>query len=288
MIASPVQFVAEVSSNHNQNLTRCLQFIDQAAAIGCSAVKFQLFKIDELFSPEALNKHSELAKRKEWELPVAYLPELNAHCRKAGIGFSCTPFYLAAVDELLPYVDFYKVASYELLWHDLLKECAQTGKPVVLSTGVATLTEIEGAVNVLRKNNCNDLTLLHCISGYPTPPAECNLSAIETIRNAFSCSVGWSDHSVNPAVIYRAVHRWNAVMVEFHLDLDRKGFEYKGGHCWLPEEIAAVIETIQSGLSVDGNGQKIPAPSEIKERDWRADPTDGLRPLLHLRSKLKG
>lgn len=288
MIAAPVQFVAEVSSNHNQNLSRCLQFIDQAAAIGCSAVKFQLFKLDELFSQEALNKYQELVQRRQWELPAAYLPELNAHCKKAGIGFSCTPFYLKAVDELFPYVDFYKIASYELLWHELLKECAQTGKPVVLSTGIATMNEIEGAVNVLRKNNCKELTLLHCISGYPTPPVECNLSAIETIRNAFSCPVGWSDHSVKPAVIYRAVHRWNAVMVEFHLDLDSKGFEYNGGHCWLPEEIGAVIETTQSGFSVDGSGQKVPAPSENKERDWRADPSDGLRPLLHLRSSLKG
>ena len=214
---------------------------------------------------------------------MAFLPEIAARCRQVRIQFACTSFYLKAVDELFPYVDIYKIASYELLWDDLLKACAQTGKPVVLSTGMATLDEVKRAVDVLRSAGCQDLTLLHCVSGYPVPANECNLAAIETLRQACDCPVGWSDHSVNPGVIYRAVHRWGASMVEFHLDLEGTGEEYQIGHCWLPEQIRPVIEAVQIGFEADGSGEKVPAPSELPDRDWRADPSDGLRPLLKTR-----
>ncbi len=283
-----VEFVAEVSSNHSQDLSRCLEFIRVAGNIGCSAVKFQLFKIDQLFAPEILQKSEQHRRRKDWELPVEFLPSLSACCMEQGVQFACTPFYLQAVEELYPYVDFYKIASYELLWEDLLKECALTKKPVVLSTGMATLEEVARAVEVIKEAGCTDLTLLHCISGYPTPPGECNLSAIETLRRFCSCPVGWSDHSVSPAVINRAVHHWRAAMIEFHLDLDKQGAEYQTGHCWLPDEIRTVIESINTGCLADGNGIKAPAPSELADRDWRADPTDGLRPLLHMRRTWKG
>lgn len=282
-----VQFVAEVSSNHHRDLERCSAFIDRAAAIGCAAVKFQLFKIRELFSPEALEQNEALLRREQWELPVSFIPHLADRCRQRGIQFSCTPFYLEAVTELEPHVDFYKIASYELLWGDLLKACARTGKPIVLSTGMATLDEVVHAVGVLRDAGCQALTLLHCVSGYPAKPEECNLSCIETLRQQCGCSVGWSDHTVSPAVIHRAVHRWDATMVEFHLDLDRQGEEYRAGHCWLPEEIAPVIQSLTCGRSADGLGAKVPTASERDERQWRADPVDGLRPLQRVRETWK-
>ncbi|MCQ1538189.1 N-acetylneuraminic acid synthase [Methanocalculus taiwanensis] len=277
------QFVAEVSSNHYRDLERCHQFIDTAAKIGCSAIKFQLFKIDELFVPDIVAARPDIQRRKNWELPVSFIPHLAERCRERGIQFSCTPFYLDAVAELLPYVDFYKIASYELLWNDLLTACAMTGKPVVLSTGMATLEEVRNAVTVLQKSGCLDLTLLHCASVYPTPAEKCNLAAIETLRSETGCTTGWSDHSVSPPVIYRAVHRWRSSMIEFHLDLDGKGEEYSGGHCWLPEEMKEVIETVRLGYTADGNGLKEPDQSEMREREWRADPTDGLRPLRSTR-----
>ena len=283
MNASP-NFIAEVSSNHHQNLERCLAFIDTAARIGCAAVKFQLFKIDQLFAPEILARSETHRKRKDWELPLAFLPELAQRTRDHGIQFSCTPFYLDAVPALEPFVDFYKVASYELLWDDLIRACAGTGKPLILSTGMATLPEIQHAVVTARIAGCANLTLLHCISGYPTAPHECNLAAIETLRNVCGCPVGWSDHSVSPAVLYRAIHRWGATIVEFHLDLEGEGEEFATGHCWLPEQMQAVIQTIQTGLAADGTGDKQPALSELPDRDWRADPTDGLRPLLEIRA----
>ena len=287
-------FVAEISSNHNQDLNRCFQFIDKAAEIGCTAVKFQLFKIDQLFAPEILGKSEEHRRRKAWELPVSFLPDLAARCRMKRLQFGCTPFYLKAVGELLSHVDFYKIASYELLWNELLRTCAQTGKPVVLSTGMATMDEVKAAVNVLADSGCKDLTLLHCVSAYPTPVTECNLAAIETLRNTFtfelsplSINVGWSDHSVNPGVIHRAIHRWGAGMIEFHLDLDGVGEEFETGHCWLPDQIGQVIQTTRFGFQADGKGEKIPSATELPDRDWRADPGDGLRPVLKTRVRCR-
>ncbi|MDH5749604.1 MAG: N-acetylneuraminate synthase family protein [Rhodospirillales bacterium] len=281
-------FIAEVSSNHHRDLDRCRAFIEAAHKSGCAAVKFQLFKVDELFAPEALAAHAHLRNRTEWELPVVFLPDLAETAHSLGLQFSCTPFYLDAVKELEPYVDFYKIASYELMWDDLLHACAKTEKPVFLSTGMADMAEITHAVEVLRDAGCEALTLLHCISGYPTPPREANLAAIETLRQAFKCPVGLSDHTVSPGVIGRAVHRWGAETVEFHLDLEGKGAEYETGHCWLPDQIAAVIESVNAGLSADGSGEKTVSPVEAADRDWRADPSDGLRPLKHIRKSLDG
>jgi N-acetylneuraminate synthase len=278
-----VTFIAEVSSNHARDLSRALAFVDAAAACGCDAVKFQLFRISELFAPEILAKSAKHRERVAWELPTAHLAPLAEHCRKRSIQFSCTPFYLDAVKELMPYVAFYKIASYELLWNGLLEACAQAGKPVILSTGMATLDEIRNAAAVLTRAGARDVTLLHCVSAYPAPPEEANLSAIAAIREATGVPVGWSDHTRSAAVIERAVHRWDARVVEFHLDLDGEGAEYAAGHCWLPEEIAPVIARIREGLRADGNGFKGPQGSELSDREWRADPTDGLRPLRHIR-----
>ena len=149
---------------------------------------------------------------------------------------------------------------------------------------MATMDEIAAAAQTLKQAGARDVTLLHCVSAYPTPAAEANLSAIAAIREATGLPAGWSDHTRRPAVIERAVHRWGARAVEFHLDLDGKGAEYAAGHCWLPQEIAPVIARIRESLVADGTGFKGPQPSELADRDWRADPADGMRPLRHVRA----
>ncbi len=276
-------FIAEVSSNHDCDLERSFAFIDCAAGIGCDAVKFQLFKIDEMFAPEILAQSAKHRARKEWELPVSFLEPLARRSRDRGVQFICTPFYLKAVEELAPHVDAYKIASYELMWDALLASCAETGKPIILSTGMATMPEITHAVEVLRRHKASNVTLLHCVSAYPTPPEEANLAAMKAIADATGFSCGWSDHTVSPGVVLRAALKWQAPMIEFHLDLDKTGAEYASGHCWLPEEMAPVIRMIRAGMRADGTGIKAPLPSELSDREWRADPSDGLRPLKHLR-----
>lgn len=286
-------FVAEVSSNHHRNLERCLAFVDTAADMGCDGVKFQLFRIHALFAPEILARSAPHRARASWELPAEWLAPLAERAHARGLLFACTPFDLEAVGTLAPFVDFYKVASYELLWDPLLEACARSGRPLALSTGMAELAEVEHAVAVIAKAGCADLTLLHCVSGYPTPPGEANLAALDTLRTLgerFPClrlRTGWSDHSVEPGVIQRAVHRWGASLVEFHLDLDASGAEYASGHCWLPGPMAEVIRQVRVGVAADGTGRKLPAPSELSDRDWRADPSDGLRPLRALREDFR-
>ncbi|MFQ5638717.1 MAG: N-acetylneuraminate synthase family protein [bacterium] len=284
-----VQFIAEVASNHNQDFERCTRFIEVAHEIGCQGVKFQLFKVSELFAPEILGKSTVHRKRVAWELPEGFVSKLAQCAHGLGLRFSCTPFYLEAVALLQPYVDDYKIASYELLWRDLLAACARTGKPVVLSTGMATLAEVQSGVDVLVENGCRTITLLHCSSVYPVKPQNSNLAAIETLRTrivaAPSCTLrfGWSDHSVSKAVIFRAVHKWRASMIEFHLDLEGRGVEFESGHCWLPQQMQGLIAEIKQGFLSDGDGVKQPVQAEHNERDWRADPQDGLRPLKRIR-----
>ncbi|MEI8349167.1 MAG: N-acetylneuraminate synthase family protein [Candidatus Omnitrophota bacterium] len=283
----PVKFIAEVSSNHNKDLKRCLRFIDVAAKIGCDAVKFQLFKIERLFASEVLKKNKDIQKRKQWELPIGFLPRLYKRSKKIGLQFGCTPFYMEAVDELKPYVDFYKISSYDLLRLDLIKACGLTGIPVILSTGMANMAEIKEAVDALRLVKTKDISLLHCVSNYPTLVKDCNLAVINTLRDKFRCKVGWSDHTVSDIVLFRAVYTWNAEIIEFHFDLDTKGREFNIGHCWLPEQISSVIKKIKEGQFADGKGVKEPKVCELRERNWRADYHDGLRPLMETRKRLK-
>ncbi|WP_415905092.1 N-acetylneuraminate synthase family protein [Neptuniibacter sp. QD48_55] len=278
--------IAEVSSNHSQNLERCYQFIDVAAQIGCDAVKFQLFKIDQLFAPEILSKSAQHRDRKQWELPLDFLPKLSKRCKERGIKFGCTPFYIDAVEELAPYVDFYKISSYEMIWTELLDACCKTNIPLIMSTGMATEQEIRQAVETVAHRV--PLTLLHCVSSYPTPIEQCNLAAISTLREKFQCMTGWSDHSVQEAAILSAALKHNASAIEFHLDLDQHGEEYAAGHCWLPEQIQPVITRLKQASQAEGNGTISVAKGELADRDWRADPTDGLRPLKSIRATFQG
>ncbi|MFT4537970.1 MAG: sialic acid synthase SpsE [Planctomycetota bacterium] len=291
---SPASFIAEVSSNHGRDLKRACAFIDAAADAGCAGVKFQQFRIDELFAPEALAADDALGRRRDWELPVEFNAELAACARDRALLYSSTPFYWDAIGELEPHVDFFKISSYQVLWLDFLREVASTGKPVVLATGMADSREVEAAVDALRDGGCAQPTLLHCVSLYPTPAEVAGLKAIESMRSQFGVPIGWSDHSASPEVVERAVRRFGAEMVEFHMDLDSFGDEYHFGHCWLPDSIGRVIAALGADPfkpvadtdPMDGDGRKQPIEAEAHERSWRTDPIDGLRPLSAVRASL--
>ena len=282
-----IKFIAEISSNHNNDLARSLKLVELAKYAGFDSVKFQMFRVEELFSKEAFAAKPFLLDRKSWELNEDFIPILSKHAHDLGIEFSCTPFFLEAVDFLAPYCDFLKIASYELLWLNLANKCAATGLPLIISTGMADLSEVDTAVDNLRMNFPNlDLTLLHAVSSYPAPVEECNLAAIQTLASKYNIGVGWSDHTVSVGVINRAVHKFGAVAIEMHIDSDGAGFEFGSGHCWLPEESKELISSIRAGVSADGDGIKQPVSAELVERSWRADPSDGLRPLIRTRNSL--
>ena len=282
------RFIAEIGSNHNRDPERAHALIEASARAGCDAVKIQVFRVDDLFAPEALARHPHLGERRAWEFPLEMLGDVRAQCREEKVELGATPFGLWAVDALAEHVDFLKVASYEILWHELLRACVATGLPLVLSTGMATEQEVAGAVDAVD----GALTLLHCVSGYPTPPEQANLAAIQTMRDRFGCPVGWSDHTGVDAVVTQAVLRWQASDVELHIDLDDGGFE-AGEHNWTPARIRALRAVIASGDLVvdpqlDGDGRKVPQPVELPDVQWRADPLDGLRPMRDARAALAG
>ena len=286
------RFIAEIGSNHNRDLGRALELLDAAARAGATAAKLQVFHVEDLFAPEVLAEREDLRARSAWELPLELLQPLAGRCRELGVELGATPFGLWAIEALQPYVAFFKVASYELLWHELIGALAATGKPLVLSTGMATLAEVDAAVAAARDAGCRDLRLLHCVSGYPTPPEQCNLAAIGALRERHGCPVGWSDHSARADVVRRAVRRWGASDVELHLDLDGEGRE-AGAHNWTPAALRALIDGLaQAGAegpeSADGDGVKRAMGVEAPDVSWRADPSDGLRPLLATRAALRG
>lgn len=277
------KFISEISSNHNNDISRSKELIKISAKLGFDIVKFQLFKIDKLFSKEILTKSKKHRDRKKWELKEKYIPVLAKECKKNKVKFCVTPFYLDAVDIIKPYVDYIKIASYEILWRDLLIKCAKTKKPIIISTGMANMKEVVNAIKILKKNGASKIIVLHCVSSYPAKLEELNLSAIETLRKKSNLEVGWSDHSNNPLVVYRAVEKWNASYIEMHLDIDGKGYEFSAGHCWLPNKARNLILNVRNKKIIDGKGKKIPNKSEAFERKFRADPVDGLRPIQKFR-----
>lgn len=281
-----INFIAEISSNHNNNIKRTIKIIDSAKKDGFNSVKFQLFKIDELFSKEILNNSYLHMKRKKWELPIKFIPIISRHCKSKKIKFGCTPFYLNAVDYLKTYVDFFKISSYEILWKELLIKCAKTKKPIIISTGMANLKEVDEAVNTLKKTGNNKITIMHCVSAYPAKFTDANLSVIGELKKRYNLNIGWSDHTVNENVILRAIYKWGAKDIELHYDLDKQGFEFKkNGHCWLPNQTYNLIKNVNEGFLADGKNIKKPTKSEFKDRLWRTDPTDGLRPFIKIRKK---
>ena len=236
---------------------------------------------------DAKKLYKKALKKKKRELPKKFIPIIASYCKKKGIKFSCTPFDLESVDYLKKYVDFFKIASYELSWPALLERCAKTKKPVILSTGMSNFREVKAAVNILKKNKCKKISLLHCVSNYPATPTSCNLKSIKFMKKKLNKEVGWSDHTVNPLVIYSAIKKFGANIIEFHFDLDGRGWESIGGdHCWLPENTKMLKNFIDNENKVSGKFYKNYSKFEIKERKLRADPTDGLRPLKNFRKYL--
>ena len=282
------KFIAEVSSNHSNNLNRCYKIIDVCKKSGFYAVKFQLFKINKLFSKEILKKSLSHRKRKKRELDRKLIPKLASYCKKKKIKFGCTPFDIDSAAYLNQYVDFYKISSYDTLNIELIKSVLNKNKTLIISTGMINLKELYPLLKILNKKKT---IFLRCVSEYPAKIKNANLRSIETLskilkKKQFNPSVGWSDHTKSKAVIYRAVHKYNASYIELHVDLDGNGYEFSSGHCWVPREFKNLIKDINVGYESDGNGKIHPCKNELQERNWRADPHDGLRPLKIIRSKI--
>lgn len=289
----PIKWIAEISSNHNKSWRRTLKLIREAKEIGCDAVKFQLFNTEKLYAPEF---KTQINKMRKWALPRAFIPEIKNYCNGLNIEFGCSVFDLESLDFVKDYVDWLKIGSYELLYTDLIEAVIKTEKPWILSTGMENFNA-KGYPNFSddymknirvafwMRRECHEpasMTILYCNSNYPSRPKDCNLYNIKKIMEYFPGTIGWSDHTVEPGTIYKAI-TLGAEVIEFHFDLnDRKGFESEIGHCWQSDKIAEVIRNVKIGeIACQKNDT-----NETEARKWRTCPSDGLRPLQEFRKEL--
>ena len=274
-----VFIIAEAGVNHNGDITTARRLVDVAAEAGADAVKFQTFVAERLVTVSA--PRAEYQSRntgdngpqfemlKKLELSEEAHRELFAHCREKGIIFMSTPFDEASADMLDKMgMNTFKVPSGEITNKPLIRHIAAKGKDIILSTGMSYLDEVESAVIWVREVwegfvKKPVLTLLHCVSAYPSAIDDSNLLAMATMKTAFGLAVGYSDHTIGCEVSIAAA-AMGAVVVEKHFTLDRnmKGPDHKTSMG--PEEFKAMVAAIRNVEKALGDGIKRPAASEIE------------------------
>lgn len=268
--------IAEAGVNHNGSLDVAMALIDQAALAGVDYVKFQTFKAEKLVTNSAKkaeyqiqntgNNDSQFQMLKKLELNEADHYLLKSHCDQVGIKFLSTAFDLESIDFLYELgIDFFKVPSGEITNYPYLRKIAQKGLPVVLSTGMCTLGDIEQAISVLKTYGLDhsQISILHCTTEYPTPMTDVNLNAMHAIRCAFQTEVGYSDHTKGIEVPIAAV-ALGARIIEKHFTLDRNMEGPDHIASLEPIELASMVRSIRNIEDAMGSGVKLPSISEQK------------------------
>ena len=256
--------IAEMSGNHNQSLERALAIVDAAADAGAHAIKLQTYTADTMTMKGAYkisDKNSLWSGRELYELyEEAYTPwdwhkPIFNHASKRGIMAFSSPFDETAVDFLESLnVPFYKIASFENTDWPLLKKVAATGKPVIMSTGVSRLADLDESVNLLRENGCRELILLKCTSTYPATPENTNLLTIPHLQNMFNCIVGLSDHTMGIGASVAAV-ALGARVIEKHFTLSRADGGVDSAFSLEPSELSALVTETERAFLALGNIQ---------------------------------
>lgn len=251
----PAYIVAEMSANHNQDFDQAVRIIEAAKEAGADAIKLQTYRPDTITIDES-NEYFQIRGtvwqgEKLYDLyakaytPWEWQPKLKAIANKLGLDFFSTPFDTTAVDFLEKMeVPAYKIASFELIDLPLLRKVARTGKPIIMSTGMGSLAEIEEAVVTIREAGNKDIALLKCTSAYPAHPKEMNLRTIPHLREAFRVPVGLSDHTLNIAIPVAAV-ALSASLVEKHLTLSRDIATPDSAFSLEPKEFNEMVEAIR-------------------------------------------
>jgi N,N'-diacetyllegionaminate synthase len=270
--------IAEAGVNHNGDLARARQLIDAAAKAGADLVKFQTFSANRLVTRTAAkaeyqtqttdNRESQHEMLRRLELSAEMHKELIAHCAARNIGFFSTAFDVESIDLLVNLgQDHFKIPSGEITNLPYLRHIGGLGQAVILSTGMATLGEIESAINVLEQAGTPraNITVLHCTTEYPTPMAEVNLRAMRSIQRAFGVDVGYSDHTPGIEVAIAAV-AMGASVIEKHFTMDRNlpGPDHKAS--LEPGELMAMVEAIRNIEIALGDGIKRLTQSEARNK----------------------
>lgn len=274
----PILIIAEAGVNHNGDLVLAKQLIDVAADAGADLVKFQTFSADRLATREAKKadyqsvttgsvetQHQMLSRL---ELSAQMHHELIAHCSTRNIGFLSTGFDIESVDLLISLgINHFKIPSGEITNLPYLRHIGQFSKPVIISTGMASMGDIEAAINVLEQAGTvrSLITVLHCTTEYPTPMAEVNLRAMQSMQAAFGVAVGYSDHTASIEVAIAAAALGGTV-IEKHFTLDKNlpGPDHKAS--LEPDELKAMVLAIRNIEIALGDGIKRLTPSEARNK----------------------
>lgn len=269
-----VFIIAEAGVNHNGDLKIAKRLVDEAAKAGVDAVKFQTFKAENIVCKNAAKadyqkattnaEQSQFEMLKKLELTEAMHKQLIEYCKEKGILFLSTPFDLESIDYLAQTgMEIMKIPSGEITNYPYLRKIAQTGKRVILSTGMSSIEEVKAAIAILRDHGASDISILHCNTEYPTPFEDVNLNAMKTLYDELGVEVGYSDHTLGIEIPVAAV-AMGAKIIEKHFTLDKtmEGPDHKAS--LEPHELQDMVRAIRNVEMALGTGIKQPSVSEQK------------------------
>lgn len=273
----PCFIIAEAGVNHNGSLDMARQLVDAAVESGSDAVKFQTFKADELVTPDAPKAEyqmrttdgteSQYEMIRRLELTLEMHQKLIEYCHERGILFMSSPFDESSADLLDDFdVPVFKIPSGEITNLPFLAHVAAKGKPMIVSTGMANLAEVETAIETIRYAGGKEVVLLQCVSNYPAEPAQANLRAMKTMEQKFEVPIGYSDHTQGIEVAIAAA-ALGATVIEKHFTLDRSlpGPDHEAS--LEPGELDAMVKGIRIAEAALGTGDKVPFASEASTAD---------------------
>ena len=279
-LEAPVYIVAEMSANHNQNFEQAVKILHAAKEAGANAVKIQTYT-PQTMTIKCKNKYFRIGKGTIWEgrnlfdlyneayTPWEWQPKLKKIANDIGLDFFSTPFDKTAVDFLEKMnVPAYKIASFEVIDLPLVQYIATKGKPIIMSTGMATLAEIEEAVQTIRNEGNRQILLLKCTSAYPAPPEEMNLRTIPHLGQAFGVPVGLSDHTLGIAIAIAAV-TFGVCLIEKHFTLSRSLKGPDSAFSLEPQEFKAMVNAVREIEKARGDIHYEVTPREKASRIFR-------------------
>ena len=273
----PTFIIAEAGVNHNGNVDTAFKLVDAALEAGADAVKFQTFKAEKVISPVAAKGEyqeettgqngSQLEMVRKLQLSYDEFQKISDYCKSKGILFLATPFDYESADFLRDLgCPLFKIASPDLIYFDFLAHIAKYGRPLLISTGMGNMGDIEKALETVEDNGNPATAFLHCLSNYPADPANVNLRAMETIQRAFDVVVGYSDHTLGVEISLAAVARGASIIEKhFTLDNDMEGPDHRAS--LEPKDFRVMVDSIRNIESALGVARKRPIPSEKNTAD---------------------